>query len=160
MHSIYRNLRRTSLVSILSLSLLVACQPSQVNQTKTPNSPPASGSTSSSTPVLQKPPVKGKTFFGIYMVGSDLEDDIKPRNGISDEEDTGAISTRGSGSNDLRELIEGWKQLTPAHQATLDILVAFGGARKQGWKGVKYATMPCILEDSQDNYFGNATCYQ
>jgi photosystem II stability/assembly factor-like uncharacterized protein len=128
---------------------------------------PSSGSISAtesaanvSVPKNQAPAPTEKTFLGIYMVGSDLEDDVKPRNGISDEEDNGKISTRGSGSNDLRELIEGWQALSSAQQGSLNILVAFGGARKQGWRGVKYADMACIQQDGKDNYFGNDSCYQ
>ncbi|MEZ0368905.1 MAG: clostripain-related cysteine peptidase [Candidatus Sericytochromatia bacterium] len=102
---------------------------------------------------------KEKTLLAIYMVGSDLEDDVKPRNGTPDEEEAGKTTVAGAGSSDLRELISGWQALSEAQQKSLQILVAFGGARKQGWQGVKYADMPCLISDSGDNYFGNATCY-
>src|SRR5690348_8920235 len=46
-----------------------------------------------------KPPANGKTLLAIYMVGSNLEDDVHPRNNKSDEEDAGGRVTTGSGSN-------------------------------------------------------------
>lgn len=100
-----------------------------------------------------------KTLLSIYMVGGNLEDDVKPRNNIADEKEKGSISTAGAGSNDLRELITGYENLSQAQKNNLDVVVAFGGARKEGWSGVKYADMPCLIKDSQDRYFGNDSCY-
>lgn len=105
-------------------------------------------------------PTKEKTFFAVYMVGSDLEDDIKPRNEINDEEDKGGISTVGAGSSDLREMISAVQDFTGDQGKYIDSYVAFGGARKKGWKGVKYADMPCLTKDNEDDdYFGNSDCY-
>lgn len=98
------------------------------------------------------------TLWTIYMVGSDLEDDVGPKDGVSDEAD-GGIARGGNGSDDFREMVAGWNALTPTQRMNFDVLVAFGGARKQGWRGIKYANMPCIVQDSMDNYFGNDTCY-
>lgn len=155
-------LNLVSLVSAGSVMTLAACQSAPVTsrpQSETPAAQ-ASAPSASAKPGAAQAAVKGKTLLAIYMVGSDLEDDVKPRNGISDEVDKGGISTRGSGTSDLLELIEGWKLLSSAQQASLDVMVAFGGARKQGWQGVKYADVPCLILDSEDNYFGNAKCYQ
>ena len=41
-----------------------------------------------------------KTLVALYMVGSNLEDDVKPRNGRPDEAESGAISPVGAGSFD------------------------------------------------------------
>lgn len=100
-----------------------------------------------------------KTLVALYMVGSNLEDDVKPRNGRPDEAESGAISPVGAGSFDLQEIVDGWQALSPAARSRLEILVAFGGARKQGWQGVKYADIGCLQSDSADGYFGNADCY-
>jgi hypothetical protein len=101
----------------------------------------------------------GKTLFAIYMIGSDLEDDMNPRNKVADELEKGGISKVGAGSDDLREIIEGYRSLSEAQKAQVDIVVAFGGARKQGWKGIKYADIRTILEDAGDDYFGNLPQY-
>ncbi|MEZ0370503.1 MAG: clostripain-related cysteine peptidase [Candidatus Sericytochromatia bacterium] len=112
-------------------------------------------------PVAQGPePAKDKTLLALYMVGSDLEDDVKPRNGIPDEEEAGKTTFAGAGSSDLRELIAGWQALSLDQQQNLEVVVAFGGSRKQGWEGVKFAGMPCLVSDAEDDYFGNASCYE
>ena len=113
------------------IALLAACAPSA-----TPTQPQA---------VTSDP--GGKTLLALYMVGSNLEDDVKPRNGTPDETESGAISTIGASSFDLRELLEAWQGLDAAARSRLDVVVAFGGARKQGWQGVKYADMSCLLAD-------------
>ncbi len=97
--------------------------------------------------------------WGIYMVGSDLEDDVSPRNGEGDEKESGEISKRGAGSTDLREMVAAFKSFSVQQQKDLDLVVAFGGARKSGWQGIKYADMPCLVQDAEDDYFGNAECY-
>lgn len=97
--------------------------------------------------------------WGIYMVGSDLEDDVSPRNGVADEEESGENSKRGAGSSDLREMVSAFKKFSVQQQKDLDVVVAFGGARKAGWQGIKYADLPCLVQDAEDDYFGNAICY-
>ena len=82
----------------------------------------------------------GKKLLAIYMVGSDLE------------------SNGNAGTDDFNELIQGYNALSD--KSKVDIIVAFGGANKDGWKGMKYANMDQILKDAQDQVFGNAGDYQ
>lgn len=96
----------------------------------------------------------GKTLFAVYMLGSDLEDDISPRDGVVDNN-----PTTGAASDDLKEMARGLEKLTPEERKNLDLLIAFGGARKQGWKGIKYMDADCLLEDVKDQHIGNASCY-
>jgi hypothetical protein len=85
---------------------------------------------------------KNKTMLlGWYLTGSDLES--------GDE----------AGTSDLLELVKGYTALTKQQQETLDIQVVFGGADKDGWKGVKYADINCIIQDAKDEKFGNDSCY-
>ena len=79
----------------------------------------------------------GRKLLAIYMVGSDLEED-----GLS-------------GSIDLEELIEGYTTL-PDSQA-VEVIVAFGGADKDGWQGMKFANASQLVTDYQDPEFGNET---
>jgi len=80
-------------------------------------------------------------LFSIYLTGSDLE------------------SGNNSGTQDLLELVEGYNALSKAQQETIEIQVVFGGANKEGWKGIKYTDIGCLKEDAQDGQFGNASCY-
>ncbi|MBC7542055.1 MAG: hypothetical protein H7338_04920 [Candidatus Sericytochromatia bacterium] len=101
-------------------------------------------------------PANGRTLLAIYMMGSDLEDDVSPRNKKSDETDAGGALVRtGAGSDDLREILAGYNQLSATEKANTDILVAMGGARKQGWKGIKYLNLAMLVNDAKDDYFGN-----
>ncbi len=75
--------------------------------------------------------------MAIYMVGSDLEED-----GLA-------------GSIDLWELIEGYGTL-PDNQA-VEVIVAFGGADKDGWRGMRLANISQLITDVQDEEFGNET---
>ena len=79
----------------------------------------------------------GRKLLAIYMVGSDLEEN------------------RLYGSIDLAELINGYDAL-PASQ-TVEVIVAFGGARTDGWRGMKFASMSQLISDAQDLEFGNET---
>ncbi len=88
-----------------------------------------------------------RTFMSIYMIGSDLED------GRGDPERGGA------GTADLIEMVSGFQALNAEQQKNVYTLVGFGGADKPGWKGIRYADMPCLVEDSEDDVFGNAGCY-
>lgn len=97
----------------------------------------------------------GKTLMAIYMIGSDLEDDIRPRNRIPDELEQGTLVKDGHGSRDLLEMLKGYQSLPIWQRGNVDVLVAFGGARKQGWQGVTYADIETLIEDAQDGYFGN-----
>jgi hypothetical protein len=100
-------------------------------------------------------PANGRTLLAIYLMGSDLEDDLKPRDDIADEQQNGVPVSTGAGSSDLREIIEGYSSLSASEQANTDVLIAMGGARKKGWQGIKYLDMPTLLADAKDNQFGN-----
>lgn len=133
------------IVFILSLLLAMAV----FNSCSTP--------LSSSVPVTQNK--AEKTLFAVYMVGSDLEDDLQPRNHVPDEQELGGISKIGAGSIDIKEMLLAWEQMSDGEKSHIDTIVAFGGARKEGWQGVKYADLPCLSQDAEDGYFGNDSCY-
>lgn len=82
-----------------------------------------------------------RNFLGVYVVGSDLED------------------YGYYGSTDLYEIVAGYEELTAEEKERLDLLVAFGGARRSGWRGVKFADIDCLVQDYQDGKFGNDSCY-
>lgn len=86
-------------------------------------SPPALAETTGSTTVL-----------AVYMVGSDLE------------------SGFGSATNDITEMIEGYKNADPAK---FSLVVAYGGSDKDGWEGMKIATIADLSADMADNIIGN-----
>jgi hypothetical protein len=144
MQKIFNKALMSTLFTALLLTGVTDCDSKSVNTTST------SGSNTGSPQ---------KTFFSVYMVGSDLEDDVNPRNGTPDEKDIGTKSLKGAGTNDLNELISGYENLSNNEKSNIDILVAFGGARKEGWQGVKYADISCLQKDSEDGYFGNDSCY-
>ncbi|MCX6689149.1 MAG: clostripain-related cysteine peptidase, partial [Methanoregula sp.] len=75
-----------------------------------------------------------KTQVIMYLVGSNLE------------------SQGGTGTDDIVEIINGYGNTDPKN---LDVIVAFGGANKTGWKGMKIATMDDLKRDGQDGKFGN-----
>ena len=75
-----------------------------------------------------------KTQVLMYLVGSNLE------------------SEHGVGTDDIREIVNGYGNTDPKN---LDVIVAFGGANKSGWKGMKIATMDDLKRDAQDGKFGN-----
>ena len=79
----------------------------------------------------------GRKLLAIYMVGSDLEENYL------------------AGSIDLDELVVGYDAL-PDSEA-VEVIVAFGGARTDGWRGMKFASMSQLATDVQDSEFGNET---
>jgi hypothetical protein len=81
-------------------------------------------------------------LFAIYLTGSDLE------------------SRGNAGTNDLLELVKGYNQLSKVEQKNINVQIIFGGAKKTGWEGVKYANIDCIIDDAKDKEFGNANCYE
>ncbi len=85
------------------------------------------------------PNTSGGPLLAIYMVGSDLE------------------SGGGAGTTDFQELITGLRTLSAEQDESLDILIAFGGANKDGWRGMKWMTKAQLLADSADGIYGNAT---
>nr|MDE0502281.1 clostripain-related cysteine peptidase [bacterium] len=79
----------------------------------------------------------GRKLLAIYMVGSDLEEN------------------QLAASLDFGELVAGYTDL--ANPEDVEIVVAFGGANKDGWRGMKIASGPQIVSDSVDQEFGNET---
>ena len=79
----------------------------------------------------------GKKLFAIYMIGSDLERKYE------------------SGTSDFNEIVKGYNALSEVEKNKLDIVVAFGGANKDGWKGMRFSTIDQILNDSIDGSYGN-----
>lgn len=79
----------------------------------------------------------GRKLLAVYMVGSDLESDGE------------------AGSIDLWELIDGYNSLPDGQQ--VEIIVAFGGADKDGWQGMRLANISQLITDVQDEAFGNET---
>ena len=77
----------------------------------------------------------GRKLLAIYMVGSDLEEKFE------------------AATTDFNELINGYYAL-PDDQL-VEVIVAFGGANKDGWRGMKLANMSQIISDSTDYEFGN-----
>ena len=71
------------------------------------------------------------------MVGSDLEGDNQ------------------FGTDDIGELLDGYYALP--NQESVEIIVAFGGADKDGWRGMKFANISQLTTDGQDWQFGNET---
>ncbi len=81
----------------------------------------------------------GRKLWAIYVIGSDLEED------------------RSYATTNLKQLVAGWNAL--ANRDDLDVIVAFGGARKDGWKGVKYASLEQVAADLADGALGNSGNY-
>ena len=79
----------------------------------------------------------GRKLLAIYMVGSDLEENI------------------WAGTDDLNELLAGYDALP--NQESVEVIVAFGGANKDGWRGMKFADIYQLEIDSYDGEFGDET---
>ncbi len=132
-----RKLLKLGFIFVFTALFIISCSgggggtgsTGNTSNTNNPNNPTNPGNLS------------GDTFLALYIVGSDLESD-------SD-----------AGTADLLELINGYNQLSVAEKGNVYVYVAFGGANKEGWKGVKYATMNCIIQDGKDKKFGNDSCY-
>lgn len=132
------------LVLAISLSLsLGAC--SELESVLGPTPPAASGQPG--LPPGDSLDAPARSLMAVYMIGSDLED------GRGDPERGGA------GTSDLMEMVLGYQALSADQQANIEVIVGFGGANKPGWKGIRYADMPCLIEDSKDGSFGNDSCY-
>lgn len=78
-------------------------------------------------------------LMAVYLIGSDLE------------------SRGAAGTADLNEMVDGLNQMTPAERRELDLVIAFGGAKKAGWEGVKWMNATQLLEDAKDGVYGNET---
>lgn len=107
-------------------------------------------------PKTDPPAPAGRTLLAFYVIGSDLEDDVNPRNRIPDEQEQGVRSTRGNASQALHALASALAALGPQERANVDVLIGFGGARKQGWDGLRVVDADQLLADDQDGHFGNA----
>ncbi len=83
----------------------------------------------------------GKKLIMLYLLGSDLE------------------SNGNAGTNDLNEIVEGYNKLSDAQKESFEMIIAFGGAKKENWDGIKIANIKQIIEDSKDGIYGNASEY-
>ncbi|HIP74834.1 MAG TPA: hypothetical protein EYH13_01510 [Thermococcus paralvinellae] len=91
------------------------------------------------TETMDQSSEKVGVLFAVYMVGSDLESD---------------------GEYATLDLLEMLQALAESAENNVELLVAFGGSNKEGWRGVKYADFECLLKDwNEDQKFGNANCY-
>jgi hypothetical protein len=75
-----------------------------------------------------------KTQVLLYIVGSDLE------------------SGSGTATQDMQQIADSYANVDINN---LDIIVAFGGANKDGWRGMKIATIEQLKNDAKDGKFGN-----
>ena len=73
------------------------------------------------------------TLIVIYMVGSDLE------------------SENGYASRDIFEILEG----APQNPEDIEVLLAYGGAAAEGWKGMTIADLEDLRQDATDGVMGN-----
>src|SRR4051794_22103549 len=101
--------------------------------------------------------------LAMYVPGGTLEDSTVVRGSWQEDEGhflpAGTPGKWGAASDDLREVVAGATGLPPDRRAHLSIWVAFGGARKNGWRGIRYADRACLTADARDDVFGNAGCY-
>lgn len=74
------------------------------------------------------------TVVAVYMVGSDLE------------------SSNKYASKDILEIIDGASMLNGEET---EILIAYGGASAEGWKGMTIAELEDLRKDSEDGIIGN-----
>ncbi len=75
----------------------------------------------------------GGTLLAIYMVGSDLE------------------SENGAGTVDLLDLALNFS----ASPEDCRVLIAYGGAEKEGWRGMRIASVRDLQADAADGVIGN-----
>ncbi len=98
----------------------------------------------------------GKLLLAMYVIGSDLEDDVIEPKDSPDEVDAGGLNPNGAATADFMEIVDAVKAMTPEQRQNVDVLVLFGGARQTGWKGTKLMDLDGLLKDAEDGYFGNA----
>ncbi|AKB20659.1 hypothetical protein MSWH1_0388 [Methanosarcina sp. WH1] len=79
------------------------------------------------------------TVVAAYMVGSDLE------------------SSSGYASKDIFEIIDGASTL---NREDTEILIAYGGASVEGWKGMTIAALDDLRKDGEDGVIGNGGSYR
>ncbi len=135
--------KQNFILAVLTSIFLTACGGGSSSNSDGTKAAPAGVSGSSGTLTAYKAPSKvsgtGKRLLAVYMVGSDLE------------------SQSNAGTEDFNEMVTGYNSLTTSEKNSLDLVVAFGGANKTGWKGMKIATMSQILADAADGTYGNET---
>lgn len=101
-----------------------------------------SGCGSSDSFVITNPPsnpAPTRKLLAVYMVGSDLQ------------------SAFEAGRDDLLEMVDGLATMTEQERSELDLVIAFGGANQDGWRGMKWMDAPQLLADAADGQFGNQT---
>lgn len=81
----------------------------------------------------------GTAQLAIYLVGSDLQSSID------------------AGAAELREMADGLRAMTTEERSRLDLLIAFGGANADGWRGIKWMNAAQLLADGADGIYGNET---
>lgn len=140
------NFRKTLsnlILAVFTMFVIVACGGNNGSSSDDSRAAPAGVSNSSGTLTTYKKPTKvvgtGKRLLAVYMVGSDLE------------------SQSNAGTSDFNEMISGYNSLSTTEKSSLDVVVAFGGANKSGWKGMKIATMSQIVADGSDGAYGDET---
>lgn len=140
------NLRKVASKLILAVAAcfaIIACGGNNSSDSNETRAAPTGVSSSTGKLTTYKKPTKvvgtGKRLVAVYMVGSDLE------------------SQSNAGTSDFNEMITGYNSLTTSEKNTLDVVVAFGGANKSGWKGMKIATMTQIVDDGADGNYGDET---
>lgn len=79
----------------------------------------------------------GGTLLAIYMVGSDLE------------------SKGGAGTADLLDLVSGFS--APPEECR--VVVAYGGAEKEGWRGMRIASITELRGAAADGVIGNEDAF-
>lgn len=77
------------------------------------------------------------TLLAIYMVGSDLE------------------SESGAGTTDLLDLVSGFS----GSPDECFVIVGYGGAEKEGWRGMRIASIAELEQDAADGVIGNEGCF-
>jgi len=77
------------------------------------------------------------TLLAIYMVGSDLE------------------SESGAGTTDLLDLVSGFS----AQPEDCLVVVGYGGANTDGWRGMRIASIAELEQDAADGVIGNDGCF-
>lgn len=84
---------------------------------------------------------KRSSFWAIYVLATNLESE-------------GAEATR-----DLQEIVGAYHSLSATERERIHMLVGFGGSDIEGWRGIRYADLPCLAKDAEDEKFGNGECY-
>ena len=101
-------------LAIASVALAAGCSGGSPTGSATPAPAPKTYGLKIDNGAVGQAPANGKTLLAIYMIGSNLEDDLKPRNDVNDEDDNGGPVKTGSGTKNLLQLVAGYNALTDA----------------------------------------------